>query len=203
MDAIGEGYNAICCRRSELNKKPDLPKCKDEKTRLQVERGILIAQEELNRAADWFMDNTTGSNGIGWIIEKYTYLIWNYLHEDSIVCVASLDKDRAVQILMWLKEHHVLCCYRQLEEDDSTAQWLQEIARSENSDIAIFWGKEILEGQGGPEWIKMNIKSIKNPILVRRNYTTIFTPNERRRNELLGIGDDMEKLQLRNNEEKM
>lgn len=64
LDAIYEEYNAILYRLPELSKEADVPRCQDEITRIHVEHEIHIAQDELAKAAKWFKNDTTGSDGM-------------------------------------------------------------------------------------------------------------------------------------------
>lgn len=194
LDAIYEEYNAILYRLPELSKEADVPRCQDEITRIHVEHEIHIAQDELAKAAKWFKNDTTGSDGIGWIIEKYKRLTWNDLCARSNVRVASPSKENAVPILRQLKEKHILCSYLQLRGDDETLQWLRGIANSENCGITMFWEKEGTKQNVGSEWAKQNIKSIKAPILARSNYISIFSPDNIKEMEFLGFGEDIERI---------
>ncbi len=194
LDAIYEEYNAILYRLPELSKEADVPRCQDEITRIRVEHEIHIAQDELAKATKWFKNDTTGSEGIGWIIEKYKCLTWNDLCARSNVRVASPSKENAVPILRQLREKHILCSYLQLKGDDETLQWLQGIANSENRNITMFWEKKETKQNVDSEWAKQNIKSIKAPIIARSNYISIFSPDNIKEIEFLGFGEDIERI---------
>lgn len=194
LDAIGAEYNTILCKLPELSEITDIPKCQDKKTSIHMKRDIHIAQDELAKAAKWFKNDTTGSDGIGWIIEKYKCLTWNDLCARSNVRVASPSKENAVPILQQLREKHILCSYLQLKGDDETLQWLKGIANSEDCNIAMFWEKEGTKQNVDSEWAKQNIKSIKAPILARRNYISIFSPDNIKEIEFLGFGEDIKRI---------
>ena len=111
-----------------------------------------------------------------------------------MICVASIDKGAAIPILRLLKEQRLLCCYRQLEGDDSSLQWLQEVAKSEEQDVTMFWNSNVREQQKSSDWFREYIKSIKSPILVQLNDVNIFTPEGTKQIVFLGYGEDIEKI---------
>ena len=194
FDAIGEEYNSILYELPKLSEVGDIPECQDEITRIHVEHEIYVAQKELMGAAEWFKNSAFHSTGIGWIIEKYRDLTWNGLHGGSSICVASPNRENAIPILWRLREKHILYSYQQLKDDDSTIQWLQNIADIEKCSIAMFWNTAGATQKVDLDWAKQNIKSIKAPILARSNYISIFSPDNIKEIEFLGFGEDIERI---------
>ena len=194
FDAIGEEYNSILYELPKLSEVGDIPECQDEITRIHVEHEIYVAQKELMGAAEWFKNSAFHSTGIGWIIEKYRDLTWNGLHGGSSLCVASPNRENALPILWRLREKHILYSYQQLKDDDSTIQWLQNIADIEKCSIAMFWNTAGATQKIDLDWAKQNIKAIKAPILVQFNDINIFTPDSTNRIEFLGFGEDTERI---------
>lgn len=132
--------------------------------------------------------NNTGE--ICKLIDKYTLMTWNNLAPKSFLHILFTDFHGMDELTNWLKNNHILYFYYLLKPDDNTVVTLKEIAESQGISMDDFFGTPA----GDDEWIKANIGSIKQPIIIKRNNVSILSPKSTKMIEFAHIGFDKKEL---------
>ena len=132
--------------------------------------------------------NNTGE--ISKLIDKYSWTTWNDLAPQSYLHILFSDFRGMEELTDWLKNNHILYFYRLLKPDDDTVAALKEIADSQGMSMDDFFGVPA----GDDEWIKANIESIKQPIIIKRNSVSILSPKSTKEIEFAHIGFDKKEL---------
>ena len=129
------------------------------------------------------------------IIDKYKSQCWNDLSPHSNVLILFHNPANIAELRKWLGDRHIISYIRPLCPDDKSAQYLREMANKTHVSIDDFWGKAV----GDDDWIKANLYNIREPILIKQNDISIFSPADTKASELIGIGFDKNHLAMKLN----
>lgn len=137
-----------------------------------------------------FVERGNDTGEISKLIDKCHWTTWNDLAPQSYLHILSSDFRGMEELTDWLKINHILYLYRLLKPDNDTIAALKEIAESQGMSMDDFFGAPA----GDDEWIKANIGSIKQPIIIKRNSVSILSPKGTKEIEFAYIGFDKKEL---------
>lgn len=137
-----------------------------------------------------FVEHGNNTGGISKLIDKYNWTTWNDLVHQSFLHILFSNFRGMEELTDWLKNNHILYFYRLLKPDDDTVAVLKEIAKSQGMSMDDFFGVPA----GDDEWVKANIGSIKQPIIIKRNSVSILSPKSTKEIEFAHIGFDKKEL---------
>lgn len=139
---------------------------------------------------DRFVERDMNTGEISRLINKYYSTTWNDLAPQSYVQILFSDMHAIKELTNWLKNNHILYSCQLLKPDNDTVKALKEIAQSQRMSMDNFFGTPV----NGDEWIKANIGSIKQPIIVKRNSISILSPKSTKEIDFVHIGFDRKGL---------
>lgn len=137
-----------------------------------------------------FVERGNNTGEISKLIDKYSWTTWNELAPQSYLHILSADFRGMEELTDWLKNNHILYLYRLLKPDSDTVAALKEIVGSQGISMDDFF----VVPAGDDEWIKANIGSIKQPIIIKRNSVSILSPKCTKEIEFAHIGFDKKEL---------
>ncbi len=137
-----------------------------------------------------FVERGNNTGEISKLIEKYSWTTWNELPPQSFLNILCSDFRGVEEVTDWLKNNHILYFYRLLKPDDDTVVTLKEISKSQGISMDDFFGAPA----GDEEWIKANIGSVKQPIIIKRNNVSILSPKSTKEIEFAQIGFNKKEL---------
>lgn len=137
-----------------------------------------------------FVERGNNTGEISKLIDKYSLTTWNELAPQSYLEILFSDFHGVKELTDWLKNNHILYSYHLLKSDNDTVAALKEIAKSQGMSMDDFFGAPA----GDDEWIKANIGSIKQPIIIKRNSISILSPKSTKEIEFACIGFDKKEL---------
>lgn len=146
--------------------------------------------EKLKQIYDRFADRGQGSGEIGKIIDKYYWTTWNEFAPNNYLTILYLPDCKLDSIRKWFKENHILYWGQQLKADDTTVDLIKKIADENMIPVDTFWDKTVIDD----EWMKENITSIKEPLIVKYHNDSILSTEKMKSPELICFGFDEDKI---------
>jgi hypothetical protein len=144
------------------------------------------AYELFLKVYDRFVERSNDTGAVGKLIDKYYCYTWNDLAPESHLLIYTTRPSDCNELTEWLKSNHILYYYYKLTNNDESVTELRNIANSQGKTVGYFFDKLV----DNDEWIKDNITSIKQPILVKQNNISILSPKSTQKVEFVQMGFD-------------
>lgn len=128
------------------------------------------------------------------IIQRYLHNTWNSLSCSSYIKMMIPKGKNAEGLIDWFRENHILFFVIELEESDDTVKELKETVDKAGVQLSELWD----EKTGDDEWIKNHIRSMKSPVFVKVQDTSIYSKADNTMNRMVVGFDEESLLQLWN-----
>lgn len=189
LNAIRSNYHNIS--KISLEKRIAEAKADTSKHSIRLNMSLDDACNVFSQFYNRFVEYGNNTGEISNLIEKYSFTTWNNLVPQSFLQIFYIDFCGIDKLTDCLKNNHVLYFYSLLKPDDNTISTLKEIAESQGMSMKDFFDT----CTGDDEWVKANIGSIRQPIIIKRNSVSILSPQSVKEIEFVHIGFDEQELE--------